>query len=47
MKVILDHNLPQEKAIPCAEKIFKDLSVKYVSKKLKVTKSFFHSELGV
>ncbi len=29
MKVILDHNLPQEKAIPCAEKIFKDLSVKY------------------
>ena len=29
MKVVLDHNLPQERAIICAEKIFKDLSEKY------------------
>ena len=29
MKVILDHNLPEERAIICAENIFKDLSEKY------------------
>ncbi|MCF6365504.1 MAG: polyhydroxyalkanoic acid system family protein [Bacteroidales bacterium] len=29
MKVEIKHNLPKEKAIPCAENIFKDLSEKY------------------
>ena len=29
MKVVLEHKLPLEKAIICAEKIFKDLSEKY------------------
>ncbi len=29
MKLILNHNLPQEKAISCAEKIFSELSVKF------------------
>ena len=29
MKIELEHNLPQDRAIICAEKIFKDLSEKY------------------
>lgn len=29
MKVEINHNLPQDKALYCAEKIFKDLSEKY------------------
>ena len=29
MKIVIDHNLPQDKAIICAGKIFKDLSEKY------------------
>jgi len=29
MKVEIEHNLPQDKAISCAENIFKDLSEKF------------------
>lgn len=29
MELLLNHNLPQEKAVSCAEKIFSELSVKF------------------